>query len=102
MRGIIVLAMVSVMSTRTIQLAWNAVAGATLYKVEKNNGGSFTEIGTSSVNSITISGLPEEDFEVRVSAYNGLWGQPSALINVPASAPSQVTGVTVVSTTPDA
>ena len=88
--------------TRTVTFQWDEISGASLYKVEQNNWGTFAEIGTSSVNSVTISGLQEEDFEVRVSAYNGLWGPPSALVNVPASAPGQVTGVEVVSTTPDA
>ncbi len=85
-----------------ITLTWDAVAGATKYKIRRHNGTSWSDYKEVSTNSFTDTAVTAgTTYKYAVYAYGSKWSAASAIVSVKAaaatvSAPANVKATAVV------
>jgi hypothetical protein len=88
----------SVISSSRIKITWNAVQGATGYKIYRSTGGEYTFVGTSSIAEYTNTGLSLSImYYYKVSATNiSGEGMQSDYIEISIEPPPAPSGVSAV------
>tara|TARA_R100000951_G_scaffold50728_2_gene42774 strand:+ start:7138 stop:7476 length:339 start_codon:yes stop_codon:yes gene_type:complete len=92
------LAITPAFADRTVSLDFDDQPGVSLWEVSANDGaGHWDVLGTSGTSDITIADFPDASTQIRVRAFNGIWGDYSGTVTVPEAAPAAPTGISIVS-----